>query len=92
MGTGAFLLKEWTRGTRVLLERNPNYWQAGLPNLDRIVIQDMAGSIIGAQGLITGEIDYVDQLTPSDVLPIQKRAGIYESRSRSAAGTSCSGT
>lgn len=76
VGTGAFLLKEWTRGTRVLLERNPNYWQAGLPYLDRIVIQDMAGSIIGVQRLITGEIDYVDQLTPSDVLPIEKRAGI----------------
>ncbi len=76
VGTGAFVLKEWTRGTRVLLERNPNYWQAGLPYLDRIVIQDMAGSIIGVQRLITGEIDYVDQLTPSDVLPIEKRAGI----------------
>jgi len=76
VGTGAFVLKEWTRGTRVLLERNPNYWQTGLPYLDRIVIQDMAGSIIGVQRLITGEIDYVDQLTPSDILPIEKRAGI----------------
>ena len=28
------------------------------------------------QRLLTGEIDYVDQLTPSDVLPIEKRAGI----------------
>lgn len=76
VGTGAFILKEWTRGTRVLLERNPNYWQAGLPYLDRIIIQDMAGSIIGVQRLITGEIDYVDQLTPSDVLPIEKKNGI----------------
>ena len=28
------------------------------------------------QRLLTGEIDYVDQLTPADVLPIEKRAGI----------------
>ncbi len=76
VGTGAFVLKEWTRGSRVVLERNPNYWQPGLPYLDRIVFQDLAGSIIGVQRLITGEIDYVDQLTPSDVLPIEKRAGI----------------
>ncbi|HEX5325778.1 MAG TPA: ABC transporter substrate-binding protein [Acetobacteraceae bacterium] len=76
VGTGPFVLKEWTRGSRVLLERNPHYWQAGLPYLDRIVVQDLAGSVIGVQRLVTGEIDYVDQLTPSDVLPIEKRTGI----------------
>src|SRR5258708_7591776 len=46
VGTGAFVLKEWTRGSRVVLERNPNYWQPGLPHLDRIVVQDLAGSIL----------------------------------------------
>ena len=76
VGTGAFILKEWTRGSRVMLERNPNYWQKGLPYLDRIIVQDLAGSVIGVQRLLTGEIDYVDQLTPSDVLPIEKRPGI----------------
>lgn len=76
VGTGAFILKEWTRGSRVVLERNPNYWQKGLPYLDRIVVQDLAGSVIGVQRLLTGEIDYVDQLTPADVLPIEKRPGI----------------
>ncbi|HET7879571.1 MAG TPA: ABC transporter substrate-binding protein [Acetobacteraceae bacterium] len=76
VGTGAFVLKEWTRGSRVVLERNLNYWQKGLPYLDRIVVQDLAGSVIGVQRLLTGEIDYVDQLTPADVLPIEKRPGI----------------
>ena len=70
------MLKEWTRGTRVVLDRNPDYWQPGQPYLDRIVVQDLAGSVIGVQRLLTGEIDYVDQLTPSDILPIEKRAGI----------------
>ena len=70
------MLKEWTRGSRVVLERNPDYWQKGLPYLDRIIVQDLAGSVIGVQRLLTGEIDYVDQLTPSDVLPIEKRPGI----------------
>jgi peptide/nickel transport system substrate-binding protein len=76
VGTGAFVLKEWTRGSRVALERNPNYWQSGLPYLDRIVVQDLGGSVIGVQRLLTGEIDYVDQLTPDDILPIEKSAGI----------------
>jgi len=76
VGTGAFVLKEWTRGSRVVLERNPDYWQPGLPHLDRIVVQDLGGSIIGVQRLLTGEIDYVDQLTPDDILPIQHHDGI----------------
>jgi peptide/nickel transport system substrate-binding protein len=76
IGTGAFVLKEWTRGSRVLLERNPDYWRPGLPYLDRIVMQDLGGSIIGVQRLLTGEIDYLDQLAPADVLPIQNRASI----------------
>ena len=76
VGTGAFMLKEWTRGSRVVLDRNPDYWQPGRPYLDRIVVQDLAGSVVGVQRLLTGEIDYVDQLTPADVLPVQDRAGI----------------
>lgn len=76
VGTGAFVLKQWTRGSQVELERYPGYWQAGLPYLDRIVMHDLAGSVIGVQRLLTGEVDYVDQLTPTDVLPIEKHAGI----------------
>lgn len=76
VGTGAFVFKTWERGTQVVLERNPHYWEPGLPYLDRIVVRDMAGSILGVQRLLTGEIDYVDQLSPNDVLPIEHRPGI----------------
>lgn len=76
VGTGAFVLKEWTRGSRVVLERNPAYWQTGLPYLDRIIVQDLAGSVIGVQRLLTGEIDFVSELTPTDVRPIESHAGI----------------
>ncbi len=76
VGTGAFVLKQWTRGSQVVLERNPTYWQAGLPYLDRIVVHDLAGSVIGVQRLLTGEVDYVGELTPTDIRPIESRAGI----------------
>ncbi len=76
VGTGAFTLKEWTRGSQVVVERNPTYWQNGLPYLDRIVVHDLAGSVIGVQRLLTGEIDYVGELTPTDVLPIESRPSV----------------
>ena len=76
VGTGAFKFKEWVRGSQVTLEKNPNYWEKGLPYLDRIVVRDLAGSVVGLQRLLTGEIDYVGELTPSDVVPLERRTDI----------------
>lgn len=34
--SGAFIVKEWRRGDRVILEKNPNFWQADRVNLDGV--------------------------------------------------------
>ncbi|HEX8968740.1 MAG TPA: ABC transporter substrate-binding protein [Chloroflexota bacterium] len=39
IGTGPFKLKEYSRGNRFVLERNPNYFGAPLPYLDSINIR-----------------------------------------------------
>lgn len=36
VGAGPFRLVEWTRDSRMVLERNPTYWQQGQPRLDRL--------------------------------------------------------
>ncbi len=36
VGTGAFVLVEWTEGQRMRLARNPLYWRQGLPYLDGV--------------------------------------------------------
>lgn len=36
IGSGPFILKEWKRGNKVVLEKNSNYWEEGLPKLDGI--------------------------------------------------------
>ena len=33
IGTGPFVFKEWVKGSHILLERNPHYWDAGKPYL-----------------------------------------------------------
>src|SRR5262245_6956453 len=71
LGTGAFMLKSWDKGTQVVLERNPHYWQSGKPYLDsvifRVVGDDNARTIQlspGAAQLITDvPANQVDQLT-----------------------------
>src|SRR5437762_864219 len=37
VGTGPYLFKEWVRGSHVIFERNPNYWNPDLPRIDRMV-------------------------------------------------------
>src|SRR6185436_6723776 len=34
VSSGAFILKEWRKGDRLRLEKNPNYWQADKVSLD----------------------------------------------------------
>jgi peptide/nickel transport system substrate-binding protein len=36
VGTGPFQLGRWDKGTRVVLARNPRYWQKGRPILDSV--------------------------------------------------------
>lgn len=76
VGTGAFVFKEWVRGSHITVERNNDYWEPGLPYLDRIVFRDIAGAVVAIQQLITGELDYVGQLSPNDIRPIEGKQGI----------------
>jgi peptide/nickel transport system substrate-binding protein len=36
IGTGPFMIEEWTKGESLKLVRNPNYWQEGKPYLDSV--------------------------------------------------------
>lgn len=36
VSSGAFILKDWSRGERLTLEKNPNYWRADQVSLDQV--------------------------------------------------------
>jgi peptide/nickel transport system substrate-binding protein len=39
IGTGPYVFKEWVRGSHVIWDRNPNYWNETLPHVDRLVVR-----------------------------------------------------
>lgn len=39
IGTGPFVFKEWVRGSHITYDRNPDYWDAPRPYIDRLVIR-----------------------------------------------------
>lgn len=77
IGTGPFVFKEWVRGSRLVVEKNTSYWEKGRPYLDSVVFQDLAGSVIGVQRLTTGELDFVPDLSPQEIRPLESRDGIH---------------
>src|SRR5262249_37209313 len=59
VGTGPFVLKSWTAGDRMVVERNPNYWDKSKPNLDRVVLRPLPDSQSRFASLKSGETDLV---------------------------------
>ena len=59
VGTGPFILSEWKAGFRNVLERNPNYWRAGKPHLDRVVFVPLSNEESRQSSLLSGVVDVV---------------------------------
>jgi peptide/nickel transport system substrate-binding protein len=61
VGTGPFIFKEWNRGDRIVLVKNPNYWR-GEPLLDQIVIRAIPDPTARLGTVEAGEADIDDRL------------------------------
>ena len=67
VGTGAFKVTEWTSGQSLTLERNKDYFKAGVPKLDKINFQIGQEPVVNLLRLQKGEIDF-----PGDMIPPAK--------------------
>ncbi len=67
VGTGPFMYKSFTPGQQSVFVRNPNYWEHGLPYLDRVVITDYADETSQVNALLAGQVDVIDQLSAASI-------------------------
>lgn len=61
VGTGPFRFVEWVRNSRIVFERNPDYWQQGKPYLDRLVFRGMQNSETREAAFKSGQTDIILQ-------------------------------
>ncbi|HEU4449546.1 MAG TPA: ABC transporter substrate-binding protein [Gaiellaceae bacterium] len=70
IGTGPFKFVSWTRGDRLVLERNEDYW--GEPaSIDELIFRPIADNAARLQALQSGEIQGYDLVEPQDVPTIE---------------------
>jgi peptide/nickel transport system substrate-binding protein len=74
VGTGPYIVKSWNAGDRMVLERNPDYWNKGHPHLDRIVLKPLPDAQSRFASLQSGEADIIwdDEYDPDNVQKAQK--------------------
>lgn len=64
IGTGPFRFVEYRPGDQLLVEKNPSYFVAGLPKVDRAVFRIIPEAATAVAGLESGSIDIVYDLPP----------------------------
>lgn len=67
VGTGPFVFESWTRNDKVVLTKNPDYYQEGYPLLDTLVFKSIPDNSARFIALQSGEIDMMDGVNPDDV-------------------------
>jgi peptide/nickel transport system substrate-binding protein len=71
VGTGPYIFKEWRTGDRIVLEKNPNYWNQGLPKMNQVVIRFVTDPAARLAQLRAGQIDFTVDLAPDQLKEIQ---------------------
>jgi peptide/nickel transport system substrate-binding protein len=72
IGTGPYILKEHTRKVRVVLQRNPDYFDKGRPYVDEYTILSTPDSATRMAAFRTGQSDFLLVFSPSEVEAARK--------------------
>ncbi len=67
IGTGPFMMDAVKPGESYTLVKNPNYWKAGEPLLDGVVLKVITDPVVRLNALRTGEVDMAEELPMVDV-------------------------
>jgi len=76
VGTGAFVFGEWVRNDKVVLNKNPEYYQEGLPKLEQLIFKSIPDNSARFIALQSGEIDLMDGANPNDVTTAEANADL----------------
>ncbi|WP_152047477.1 ABC transporter substrate-binding protein [Aureimonas psammosilenae] len=73
VGTGPFRFESWAKGDRVVLARNPNYWNASrTPKLDRVTFRFLSDPQAQAAAMRAGDLDAMPEFSSPELFELLK--------------------
>lgn len=75
VGTGAYKLAQWTKGDKLILERNEDYW-GEKPPIRRIIFRPVPDDNARVMMLEAGDADVIVRVPPVEVKRLEKQADL----------------
>jgi len=76
MGSGPYMFKEHIKGQRLVLVKNPNYYEKGKPLLDQIHFIPLIDETARTNALRAGQVDFIEPVPPKDVGALRRDSRI----------------
>ncbi len=73
VSSGPFKVNGWEPGQSITLVRNPDYFGAPRPYLDRVVYRILPDPASGVEQLLAGVVDFWDKIDPSQMARLESR-------------------
>ncbi|WP_457298899.1 ABC transporter substrate-binding protein [Phyllobacterium sp. P5_D12] len=75
VGSGTFILRDWTIGQHLVFERNPDYFVKDMPHIDKFTVEVGQEPLVALLRLQKGEVDIAgDGIPPAKFLEIKNSA------------------
>ncbi len=75
VGSGPFKLKEWVRGSHMVLERNENFWEEGKPYLDEVRFDYVPDDNARVVRIKSGDSDIIEGVPFSQISKLSATDG-----------------
>jgi peptide/nickel transport system substrate-binding protein len=76
IGTGPFEVVSWKRGTSITLEKNPYYWQKGLPYLEKVIYTPAPSDNSRVSQLKAGQLDAISKPAYAQLKSLESFPGV----------------
>ena len=76
LSNGPYILEEWVAGDHLAFVRNPNYYEAGKPSIDKIIVRIVPEASVRKEMLIRGDADVIMWATEAVVDDLQDEANV----------------
>ena len=71
IGTGPFKYESFTAGQQSTFVKNENYWESGLPYIDKLVISDFPDEVSQVNALGSGTLEVIDLLSSYSIVAVR---------------------